>query len=74
MIRSYRNGVYSVADFRAKSCNTWIRQYNKNFDKKTTDWWTNILENYVTVSDSEHEKVGDMSILDEGRAALPMSP
>ena len=74
VVRSYKTGTYvSSGDFRAKSCNYWIKQYNKNFDKKTADWWKAILQYYVVESNSEHEEIGDMSILDEERAALPMS-
>jgi hypothetical protein len=51
----------------------WIRQYNKNFNKKTADWWKGILEYYVTRPESDHEMIGETSILDEGRAFLPMS-
>jgi len=51
---------------------TWVKQYNKNFNGKTGDWWEGILQHYV-VADSDTERVGDMSILDEQWAALPMS-
>jgi len=37
------------------------------------EWWMAILEFYVMAPETEPEKAGDMSILDEGRAALPMS-
>jgi len=51
----------------------WVKQYNKNFNHKMTDWWDTILQYYMVVSNSEPEKVGDMSILDEAQMALPMS-
>ena len=73
VVRSYHTGVYVPStDFRAKFCNTWVWQYNKNFNK-TDEWWENILEYYAVVPEVEQEKVRDMSILDEGWAALPMS-
>jgi hypothetical protein len=74
-VRSYKTGAYvSSGSFHAKVCNTWVKQYNKNFNQKSDDWWSAILQHYaVAESDSEVGRVGDMSILDEQRAALPMS-
>src|SRR5260370_35320907 len=73
VVWSYRTGTYtSSGQFRAKLCSTWVKQYNKNFDRKTGDWWEGILQHYVVV-DSDTERVGNMSILDEQRVALPMS-
>lgn len=69
-----QTGIYvSSSDFAAKYCNRWIRQYYKNFATKMAEWWMAILEFYVMAPETEPEKAGDMSILDEGRAALPMS-
>jgi hypothetical protein len=39
----------------------------------TTEHWEELLEYYDIMPDSDVEGVGDQSILDEGRAALPMS-
>jgi hypothetical protein len=73
-VQSYKTGVYVASgDFSAKSCNTWVRQYNKNFDKKTIDWWDAVLEHYEVVPDSEPSRIGEMSMLDDEQAALPMS-
>jgi hypothetical protein len=72
--RAYWTSTYNDATtFCAKSCNTWVRQYKKNFSSKTTKWWEDILEYYIIEDASEAEKVGEMSILDEARGALPMS-
>jgi hypothetical protein len=60
-------------DFSAKSCNTWVKQYNSNFDRITTERWEEILEYYDIGCDSDVERVGDQSILDEGQGDLPMS-
>ena len=74
VIRSYRSGVYVPSgDFSAKLCNTWVKQYNKNFDKMTPEWWEDILNYYSVVPKLDGERLGDESILDEGRADLPMS-
>jgi hypothetical protein len=74
VVRAYKTGFYvSSGDFRAKSCNTWVKVYNKNFNKITAERWEDLLQHYDVAPDSEHERVGDMSILDEARAALPMS-
>jgi len=71
--RAYMTGVYvNPGDFCAKSCNSWVRAYNKNFAKKSAEWWESLLDHY-DVAESESEKAGDMSILDETRGALPMS-
>jgi hypothetical protein len=58
-----------------KSCNTWVKQYNVNFNKMTAKHWEEILEYYDTTPDSDIEGlgVGNQSILDEGHVALPMS-
>jgi hypothetical protein len=72
VVRSYKTGVYvPTGDFCAKWCNTWVRQYNKNFNKDN-DWWSDLLEHYDVAGVGLSEQV-DMSTLDEGRAALPMS-
>lgn len=74
VIRSYKTGVYVPAgDFSAKTCNTWIKQYNSNFNRMSAERWEEILEYFDIACDSEVERVGDQSILDEGRGALPMS-
>lgn len=70
---AYKTGVYiNPGDFSAKSCNSWIKAYNNNFAGKSAEWWKSLLEHYV-IAESEPERVGDMSILDETRGALPMS-
>lgn len=71
--RAYKTGVYvNPGDFCAKSCNSWVKAYGNNFTGKSTEWWESLLGHY-DVAESEPEKVGDMSILDETRGALPMS-
>jgi hypothetical protein len=71
--RVYKTGIYvNPGDFCAKSCNSWVKAYNNNFNGKSAAWWEGILEHY-DVAESEPERVGDMSILDETRGALPMS-
>jgi len=71
--QSYKTGVYMpTADFCAKFCNTWVRQYNKNFNKKDDDWWSDLLEHYDVAGDGQVGQV-DMLMLDEGRAVMPMS-
>src|SRR6266852_4947804 len=68
-----RLGVYAhPGDFCAKSCNSWVKVYNNNFAEKSDEWWESLLNHY-DVAKSEPEKVGDKSILDEMRGALPMS-
>jgi hypothetical protein len=75
VVRSYKSGVYTPSgDFSAKLCNTWVKQYNKNFDKMTPERWEDILAYYSVTPKSDNERLGDQSILDEGRADLPMSP
>jgi hypothetical protein len=72
VVRSYKTGVYApTGDFSAKWCNKWVRQYNKNFDKDD-DWWSELLTHYDVTRVGQFEQA-DMSTLDEGRAALPMS-
>jgi hypothetical protein len=73
--RTYKTGIYvNPGDFCAKLCKSWVKAYNNNFAGKSAEWWESLLEHYdVSVSESETEKVGDMSILDETRGALPMS-
>jgi len=72
--RSYKTGVYvSMGDFRAKLCNKWVKQYNKNFDKTTAKWWNSILQYYVD-GDPDCEDDDEMSNLDDTRAALPRTP
>lgn len=72
VIRSYKTGVYvPTGDFSAKWCNMWVRQYNKNFDKDDY-WWNDLLEHYDVTEVGQYEQA-DISTLDEGRAALPMS-
>jgi hypothetical protein len=56
-----------------KSCNAWVKQYNSNFNRMTAEHWEEILEYYDIVCNSDIERVGDLSILDEGWVALPMS-
>ncbi len=56
-----------------KSCNTWVKQYNANFDKMTAERWEEIIEYYNITPSSDGEGVCDQSILDEGQGALPMS-
>lgn len=71
--RAFKTGVYvNPGDFCAKSCNSWVKAYNNNFTGKSAEWWEKLLEHY-DVAESEPERVGDMSILDEARGALPMS-
>ncbi len=71
--RAYKTGVYAhPGDFCAKSCNSWVKAYNNNFAEKSDEWWESLLNHY-DVAESEPEKVGDKSILDETRGALPMS-
>ena len=73
VIQSYQTGVYVPrGNFCAKSCNMWVRQYNKNFNK-TANWWKSILECYIIMPNSDHKMIGELSILDEGRGYLPMS-
>jgi hypothetical protein len=55
-------------------CNTWVKQYNKNFDKITPEQWEDTLDYYSIVPELDSERLGDQSILDEGCADLPMSP
>jgi hypothetical protein len=74
VVRSYRTGVYvSSGDFSAKTCNTWVKQYNANFNKMSDKRWEEILEYYDTEHYSDTGGGVEQSILDEGRAALPMS-
>jgi hypothetical protein len=73
IVRSYKTGEYvPLGDFDAKSCGVWVKQYNKNFDDKAAEWWDRILQLYDVDRDHDQDP-GDMSILDGGRAALPMS-
>ncbi len=70
----YKTGIYiHPGDFCAKSCNLWVKGYNNNFTKKTTEWWEETLQYYGDVPKLESKGVGDMSILDEMQGALPMS-
>jgi hypothetical protein len=47
VVRSYKTGSYvSSGDFSARLCNTWVRQYNKNFNKMTAKHWEEVLEYY----------------------------
>ena len=72
VVRSYKTSVYiPTGDFSAKWCNTWVRQYNKNFDKDDS-WWSDLLEHYDVGGVGQAERA-DTSTLDDGRAALPMS-
>jgi hypothetical protein len=74
VVRSYKTGVYVPSgDFSAKLCNTWVKQYNRNFNKVSQERWEEILTYYDITPTSDIEGVGDQSILDEGRGALPMS-
>jgi hypothetical protein len=74
IIRSYKTGIYVPSgDFSAKSCNAWVKQYNSNFNRMTAECWEEILEYYDIACDSDIERAGDLLILDEGQAALPMS-
>ena len=71
--RSYKLGYYiHSGDFEAKTCNMWVRQYNKNFDGKTAQWWEKILTFYSADTAVESDVGGD-SIIDKKRAALPIS-
>ena len=73
VIQSYKTGIYiPTGDFSAKWCNTWVRQYNKNFNKDD-DWWSELLEHYDAAGGMGQFEQVDMSTLDEGRAAMPMS-
>jgi hypothetical protein len=72
--RSYKLGHYVHAgDFEAKTCNMWVKQYNKNFDGKTAEWWEKLLTFYGADAIIESDVEGGESILDEQRAALPIS-
>jgi hypothetical protein len=74
VIRSYKTSMYVLSgDFSAKLCNTWVKQYNLNFDRITAECWEEILEYYDIVCDSDIERVGNQSILDKGQADLLMS-
>jgi hypothetical protein len=74
VVRSYKTGVYvPTGDFCAKWCNTWVRQYNKNFNKDDS-WWSDLLGHYNIAGIGQSKQADmDMSTLDEGQAALPMS-
>ena len=73
VVRSYKTGIYApIGDFSAKWCNKWVRQYDQNFNNKMDSWWNDLLEHY-NVTEVGHIKDVDMSMLDEGRGALPMS-
>jgi hypothetical protein len=56
-----------------KSYNTWVKQYNANFNKVTAEHWEEILEYYDIMPNSDVERGLKQSILDEGQADLPMS-
>ncbi|KAJ8462088.1 hypothetical protein ONZ45_g18061 [Pleurotus djamor] len=76
-VRAYsKQGTYiDPGDFRAESCNTWVRQYSKNFENKPKKWWDKILEYYDDEPSDDDEEAGgfEASMLDMRRAALPMS-
>ncbi|KAJ8473941.1 hypothetical protein ONZ45_g16112 [Pleurotus djamor] len=76
-VRAYsKQGIYiDPGDFRAESCNTWVRQYSKNFENKPKKWWDKILEYYEDEPSDDDEEAGgfEVSVLDMRRAALPMS-
>jgi hypothetical protein len=75
VIQSYKSGVYIPSgDFSMKMCNTWVKQYNKNFDKMTPKQWEDTLNYYSITPKLDSERLGDQSILDEGCVDLPMSP
>ncbi|KAF7436244.1 hypothetical protein PC9H_003073 [Pleurotus ostreatus] len=71
-VRSHKTGQYVGTDFNEKTCGLWVKQYNKNFDSKSDEWWDRVLAPYCDTSDVEEDV--EMSMLDEGRAMLPMSP
>ena len=76
IVRSYKTGEYVPSgNFDAKSCGVWVKQYNKNFDGKTAEWWDRILQLYDADHDhgQDGQDPGDKSILDGGCGALPMS-
>jgi hypothetical protein len=76
VVRSYKTGIYiSSGPFSAKSCNSWVKSYNKNFNRMTAKQWEDLLSGHYTtgVADNEVERVGDMSMLDEAWGELPMS-
>jgi len=73
IVRSYKDGLYTPSSqICAKSCNMWARQYNKNFDDRTDEWWKTTLACYTgTASESDSE--GSERSIDETRDMLPRS-
>ena len=73
VVRSYKDGVYvHSSNFSAKSCNTWARQYNKNFDNRMDEWWMTILACYNAAAFESDCEESDESI-DEMHDTLPRS-
>jgi hypothetical protein len=74
ILSGYKTSVYVPAgDFSVKTCNTWIKQYNSNFNRMTTKHWEEILEYFNIACDSEIERVSNQLILDKEQEALSMS-
>ncbi len=74
VIQSYKTGIYIPSgNSSAKTCNTWVKQYNVNFNKMSDKCWEEILKYYDTAPYSDFGGGVEQSILDEGWAALPMS-